>query len=157
MNRLQFKMDSIIGPLYLVASEKGLQGVFWKEQEVPYIEKEKNPPARFIKQAQKQIEEYLDGKRREFDLPLDPIGTEFQKRVWRELGKIPYGKTCSYKDIAIKLKNEKACRAVGTANGQNPLSLIVPCHRVIASNGALAGYAGGLERKKKLLELEKLN
>jgi O-6-methylguanine DNA methyltransferase len=102
----------------------------------------------------KQVEEYLSGERRKFSIPLDLQGTEFQKRVWQELLRIPYGKTRSYKEIAELIQNEKALRAVGTANGRNPISLIVPCHRVIGSNGTLTGYAGGLNIKEKLLKLE---
>ena len=101
-----------------------------------------------------QLDEYLRGERKEFEIPLDIQGTDFQKKVWRELLRIPYGETRSYKDIARALKDEKASRAVGTANGQNPLCIIVPCHRVIASNGSLSGYLGGLGMKKKLLSLE---
>jgi methylated-DNA-[protein]-cysteine S-methyltransferase len=108
-----------------------------------------------LKKAELQLEEYLSGKRKDFDLPLDPSGTKFQKRVWEQLAKIPYGETRSYKDIAKALNQESASRAVGSANGQNPLSIIVPCHRVISSDGSLGGYAGGLGIKETLLNLEK--
>lgn len=104
-----------------------------------------------------QINEYLSGTRKKFDLILELEGTEFQKRVWTELQRIPYVKTCSYKDLAKKLNDQNASRAVGAANGKNPISLIVPCHRVISSDGTLGGYAGGLEIKHKLLSLEKIN
>ncbi len=101
-----------------------------------------------------QLDEYFNKKRQVFDLPLDLQGTEFQKRVWNELLKIPFGKTVSYKELTLRLGDIKAIRAVATANGANPVSIIVPCHRVIGSDGSLTGYAGGLWRKKWLLEHE---
>ena len=107
-----------------------------------------------IKKAHAQLEEYFTGKRKSFDFPLNPKGTEFQKKVWNALSEIPYGKTVSYKDIATRVGNPKASRAVGMANNKNPLMIIVPCHRVVGSNGAMVGYAGGLDVKEKLLKLE---
>jgi methylated-DNA-[protein]-cysteine S-methyltransferase len=107
-----------------------------------------------IKKAAAQISEYLEGKRKKFDLPLVLHGTEFQKTVWRALQTIPYGETRSYKDIAVLAGSPKAFRAVGMANNRNPVSIIIPCHRVIGSNGDLVGYGGGLPVKKFLLELE---
>ena len=104
-----------------------------------------------------QLEEYFDGKRKEFDISIKLIGTEFQKKVWNELLKIPYGETVSYKDIAINTGNPKACRAVCMANHNNPILIIVPCHRVINENKKLGGYALGLDLKRRLLELEKEN
>ena len=101
-----------------------------------------------------QLKEYFAGTRKEFDVPLDIKGTDFQKRVWNELQKIPYGKTISYKTLSEKLGDVKAIRAVGKANGQNPIAIIIPCHRVIGANGNLVGYAGGLAIKEKLLHLE---
>lgn len=101
-----------------------------------------------------QLKEYFAGTRKEFDVPLDIEGTDFQKRVWNELQKIPYGKTISYKTLSEKLGDVKAIRAVGKANGQNPIAIIIPCHRVIGANGNLVGYAGGLAIKEKLLHLE---
>ena len=109
-----------------------------------------------IKAAFKQIKEYLGGDRKYFDLPIETIGTEFQKKVWNELRNIPYGQTKTYKDIALAIKNEKACRAIGNANNKNPLPIIIPCHRVIGSNGKLVGYSGGLDIKEKLLNIEKI-
>ncbi|WP_438648584.1 methylated-DNA--[protein]-cysteine S-methyltransferase [Romboutsia sp.] len=108
-----------------------------------------------IKKAFNQIDEYLNGERFTFDLPLKPEGTLFQQKVWKELLNIPYGGTKSYKDIAISIGNEKACRAIGNANNKNPIPIIIPCHRVIGSNGKLVGYAGGLNTKEKLLNIEK--
>ena len=109
-----------------------------------------------IKAAFKQIKEYLDGDRKYFDLPIELMGTEFQKKVWNELRNIPYGQTKTYKDIAFAIKNEKACRAIGNANNKNPLPIIIPCHRVIGRNGKLVGYSGGLDIKEKLLNIEKI-
>ncbi|MEG1929832.1 MAG: methylated-DNA--[protein]-cysteine S-methyltransferase [Anaerovorax sp.] len=108
-------------------------------------------------QAKSQLTEYFLGTRKNFNLPLAPQGSDFMQRDWAELQKIPYGNTCSYKDIATALGNPKACRAVGLANNRNPIAIIIPCHRVIGSNGDLVGYAGGLHLKIFLLELEKRN
>ena len=110
-----------------------------------------------IKETKKQLDEYFAGKRKEFDIPTRLEGTEFQKRVWEELRKIPYGKTVTYKDIAEAVGCQKGFRAVGLANNRNPISIIYPCHRVIGSNGSLTGYGGGLDVKEKLLELERGN
>lgn len=153
MEKAQRKMNSKIGPLYLVASDKALYGVFWEDEKHPK-EKPGSAESKLLDRAEKQITEYLDGRRKVFDLPLELEGTDFQRRVWAELRKIPYGETRSYKQIATALKDPKACRAVGTANGRNPISLIVPCHRVINAGGKLGGYAGGLSIKEQLLSLE---
>ncbi|HWQ75143.1 MAG TPA: methylated-DNA--[protein]-cysteine S-methyltransferase [Syntrophomonas sp.] len=121
-----------------------------------------NPPSNQIwyenevlTEAAFQLWEYLNGKRREFDLPLAPQGTEFQLQVWTTLQQVPYGETRSYKDIALKISNPGAYRAVGQANNRNPIPIFIPCHRVIGSNGKLIGYGGGLELKARLLDLEK--
>jgi methylated-DNA-[protein]-cysteine S-methyltransferase len=148
MAQIQFKMDSKIGPLYLVASDKGLMGIFWTRQTAPMAEKQN------FQAVIDEVTEYLDGKRKKFDLPLDVVGTEFQKRVWKELLKIPYGKTVSYQSIANKI-GTNGVRAVGSAIGKNPLCIVIPCHRVIASNGGLGGYSGGLTIKKALLSMER--
>ena len=107
-----------------------------------------------LQEAILQLNQYFNGSRKEFDLELNPEGTDFQKKVWNELNKIPFGKTVSYLDIAKRLGDENAVRAVAAANGKNPLWIIIPCHRVIGSNGSLTGYAGGIWRKKWLLEHE---
>ena len=107
-----------------------------------------------LAEAEHQLAEYFLGLRQNFDLPLNPKGTAFQQKVWQALLQIPYGQTASYKEIACKIGNEKACRAVGLANHNNPIGIIIPCHRVVGANGNLTGYAGGLEKKQKLLELE---
>ena len=109
-----------------------------------------------LKEAINELNEYLDGNRSSFDLPLEPKGTEFQKKVWNALKEIPYGETRSYGEIAKMIGNEKAARAVGMANNKNPIAIIVPCHRVIGANGKLVGYAGGLDLKEKLLKLERM-
>ena len=114
---------------------------------------EKETP--ILVEAARQMREYFNGKRREFDLPLAPAGTEFMQRVWEALQTIPYGETRSYKEIAGVAGNSKACRAVGMANNRNPIAIIIPCHRVIGANGDLVGYGGGLDKKRSLLDLEK--
>lgn len=108
-----------------------------------------------LAEAGKQLMEYLAGKRRAFDLPLEPTGTSFMQKVWAALQEIPYGETRSYKEIAAAAGNVKACRAVGMANNRNPIAIIIPCHRVIGAGGDLVGYGGGLDKKIFLLELEK--
>jgi methylated-DNA-[protein]-cysteine S-methyltransferase len=151
----QFKTD--LGTLYLTANEKGLTGIFWRQP--PLSEYGGTAVGSVasctLDQAETQLEEYFAGERRDFDLPLDLKGTEFQSTVWRELLRIPFGETVSYAQLAQKIRNPKAVRAVGTANGRNPLSIVVPCHRVINSDGGLGGYAGGLAQKARLLEIEK--
>jgi len=145
------RIDSPVGPLLLAISDRGLVALEFDRG---------NIPAGWVESAGKtapyasQLEEYFSGRRRCFDLPLDLRGTDFQKRCWRELLKIPYGQTRSYADIARAIGNPSAVRAVGLANGQNPIAIVVPCHRVIGSDGSLTGYGGGLETKRKLLELE---
>ena len=115
----------------------------------------KNDNNRVRERAEKQLAEYFQGKRREFDLQLSPEGTDFQKSVWKGLSKIDYGKTISYGEQARRIGNPKAMRAVGGANGKNPIAIIIPCHRVIGSNGTLTGFGGGLNAKTFLLNLEK--
>lgn len=149
----QYRMNSKIGPLYLVAEGELLAGVFWEKQQAPFIQDFKE--CNVLAEAVRQISEYLEGGRREFSLPLNPAGTDFQKKVWRELVRIPYGDTVSYAELARRVGSHRAVRAVGSANGKNPLCLLIPCHRVIASNGTLGGYSGGLERKRQLLEIER--
>ena len=123
-----------------------------KDVQEEIIKKAETP---LLKQAIEEINEYLDGKRSSFDLPLALEGTEFQNKVWNALKEIPYGETRSYGEIAKVIGNEKASRAVGMANNKNPIAIIIPCHRVIGANGKLVGYAGGIDVKEKLLELGK--
>lgn len=155
-NLKQWKMNAPIGPIYLVASKDGLVGVLWKKPDVTTITDLDGDDAatRFLAQARHQLDEYFRGERKAFKIKLDIRGTVFQKNVWGELQKIPFGKTLSYKDVASNLKCS-AFRAVGSANGRNPLSIIIPCHRVINADGKLGGYAGGLTIKEKLLALER--
>ncbi|WP_294507698.1 methylated-DNA--[protein]-cysteine S-methyltransferase [uncultured Victivallis sp.] len=117
-------------------------------------EPETVPDDPLIATAFRELEEYFAGTRHEFDLPLNPQGTPFQQRVWRALRRIPYGGTASYKEIAEAVGSPGGCRAVGMANHCNPIAILIPCHRVIGANGKLVGYAGGLDLKRKLLELE---
>jgi len=157
MDQIQYQMKSPLGPIYLVATAKGLQGVFWQRQHVRGV-KNLDPlriEEKIILNAVKELEEYFAGKRRQFSVALNFAGTSFQKDVWRALSQIPFGKTVAYKDIAKNIKNPKAVRAVGGANGKNPFCIIVPCHRVIAADGSIGGYAGGVSLKRRLLEIEK--
>lgn len=150
------QMDSPVGPLLLAGSAAGLQLIGFSEGSMAHAPKpewEQVPTA--FAQARAQLQEYFAGTRREFDLVLDPRGTAFQRSVWRQLQAIPFGATCSYRDIAERIGNPKAVRAVGSANGRNPLPIVVPCHRVIGSNGSLTGFGGGLKNKQILLEHER--
>lgn len=150
-------MASPVGELKLVASNIGLCAVLWPTDDgkrvslVPSQLDERDP---ILMATKKQLEEYFETKRRSFELPLDLRGSVFQKQVWQQLQAIDYGKTASYLDLACNLGKPTGARAVGMANGRNPISIIIPCHRVIGANGLLTGYAGGIENKKKLLLLE---
>ena len=148
-----------LGILGIGATEDKITDLFF-EYEIENIKKSSNyiiKETTLIKKAASQLFEYLNGKRRDFNLPLLKEGTDFQISVWNELLKIPYGETRSYKDIAIAINNEKAVRAVGMANNRNKIPIFIPCHRVIGSNKKLVGYGGGLEIKEFLLNLEKRN
>ncbi|MFQ3250285.1 MAG: methylated-DNA-[protein]-cysteine S-methyltransferase [Glaciecola sp.] len=142
----------------VVATEHGFLTVFATDEAVKAIDFTDTHPSpsenKISKLAAKQLSEYIARQRDSFDLPLQPDGTDFQQNVWKELTKIPYGETASYLDIANALGNRKACRAVGAANGKNPIPIVIPCHRIIGSTGKLTGYAGGLPRKTYLLALE---
>lgn len=151
MSQYQYKYQTELATLYLIATDEKLSGIYWKKQKAPLVEK----PNRVIARAIRQISEYLNGKRKTFDIPLEFKGTPFQEKVWKTLQGIPFGETLSYAEIARRINNPKAVRAVGSANGRNPISIIVPCHRVIASDGTLGGYAGGLAVKTQLLTLER--
>jgi len=156
MDIIQYEMKSPVGPIYIVAGAQGLQGVFWQQQPFKCVDHldPKRPEDQLIIKAVKQLKEYFAGKRKEFDIDLHFTGTVFQNRVWKALSQIPFGKTVAYKDIAQKIKNPKAVRAVGTANGKNPFCIIVPCHRVIAADGSIGGYGGGVSVKRRLLAIE---
>ena len=139
--------------LRVVASDSGILEILLHWDRLP--EGPPDPSNPFLREAAQQLRSYFAGELREFDLPLDLRGTDFQLRVWRKLQEIPYGETRSYGDIARAIRSAKAVRAVGAANGANPISIVVPCHRVIGSNGKLTGYGGGLPLKKRLLEMER--
>ena len=147
------RMNSPVGPLLIVASDRGLVRLEFDRDpaKIPangVNSDEKTAPYRW------QVEEYFRGERQRFDFPLDLRGTDFQKRCWQALLEIPYGETRSYADIARAVGSPRGFRAVGLANNRNPIAIVVPCHRVLASDGSLCGYGGGLEVKQHLLELE---
>ncbi|MDR1933937.1 MAG: methylated-DNA--[protein]-cysteine S-methyltransferase [Spirochaetales bacterium] len=146
-----YPYENSLGRFVITAAEAAITAVRFEGMPCPHGDKAKN---RLTDLAAKQIEEYAAGKRKRFELPLLPAGTVFQKSVWQALCTIPYGQTRSYKQIAAGVGNPSACRAVGMANNRNPIPIIIPCHRVVGSNGTLVGYAGGLEMKKRLLDLE---
>lgn len=153
-----YSKETISGiKITVLASSKGIKKIFFnpakETTELSSATKLRSDDP-YLFEIFNQLKEYFTGERKYFDVPLDIEGTEFQKRVWQELMKIPYGKTISYKSLSKKLGNVKAIRAVGKANGQNPIAIIIPCHRVIGADGSLTGYAGGLDIKEKLLHLE---
>ena len=144
---------SPIGTIKITGNENGIQSVVFIEE---IFETSKKIPE-FLKPCFLQLQEYFSGIRKDFNIKLHPKGTDFQRSVWEELKRIPYGKTRSYMEQTKSLGNLKAIRAVASANGKNPISIIIPCHRVIGSDGSLTGYAGGIWRKKWLLEHESPN
>jgi O-6-methylguanine DNA methyltransferase len=154
--------ESRVGNLFFATTEKGVCLVFTRNSERAFLRDMKNLTGReivrdrkLLRPVEKELREYLKGERKDFDVAIDLIcGTPFQKRVWRELSKIGYGQLVTYGDIARAIGKPGASRAVGQANGANPVSIIIPCHRVIASGGRLGGYGGGLKMKRTLLELE---
>ncbi len=137
--------------LWICEEDNFITKVSFRKPAEDYKEEETN----LIRETIRQIEEYLDGQRTEFRLPLNPKGTAYQKSVWNALLNVNYGETRTYKQIAEAIGNPKSCRAVGMANNKNPIAIIIPCHRIIGSNGELTGYAGGLDIKEKLLTLER--
>ena len=150
-------MTSPVGELTLVASANGLAAILWENDRpgrvrLNIVAQDDNHPV--LCQTERQLREYFAGARSRFDLKLDFAGTDFQKKVWAALLTIPFGETRSYAQIAAQIGNPKAVRAVGAANGKNPISIVAPCHRVIGSNGALTGFAGGLKAKETLLAIE---
>jgi len=159
MNTAYVVVDSPVDELTLVTDGAALTGLYlavhrhtdctgWGRRSEP----EQAPPV--LRQAARQLQDYFAGERTTFDLPLGAAGTEFQHRVWRALAEIPYARTWSYADLAARVGSPGASRAVGLANGRNPISIVVPCHRVVGSDGSLTGYGGGIERKRALLQLE---
>lgn len=148
----EFILDSPIGKLRIKASEDALSSITFNDTDAS--NSPSNKSSGIINKAVKQLEEYFEGKRTIFELPLSPEGTDFQQRVWKALQSIPYGQTTTYSELSSKLGDPRAIRAVGKANGQNPIPIIIPCHRVIGANNNLIGYAGGIERKRWLLQHE---
>ena len=154
------EMNSPVGKLTIVTSSEGLHAILWDndrenskyEKIIKTLCKSKNE--KIIIETKKQLSEYFQGKRKKFDLPLRLSGTDFQIKAWKQLLKIPFGKTLSYAEQAEKIGDKNKARAVGMANGQNPISIVIPCHRVIGSNGHLTGFGGGIDKKAILLKLE---
>ena len=151
-------MDTPVGPLTIVVSADGVRAILWPDED-PDRGRPTTIPADadhpVIVATVAQLTEYFDGERQEFDLPLDPIGTDFQQAAWSALRTIPYGTTVSYGEQAARMGDRRKARAVGAANGRNPISIVVPCHRVVGSNGSLTGFAGGLDTKAWLLDHER--
>ncbi len=151
-------LDSPLGELMLISAKNSLYNVLWENDHTASLLKStltRAPLAPILVKTKQQLQEYFQGQRREFSIPLTLIGTAFQKQAWLQLQKIPYGKTIHYAEQATCLGDQNKARAVGMANGRNPISIIVPCHRVIGRNGNLTGFAGGLDKKAWLLEHEK--
>jgi len=151
-------LDSPVGELTLVATDIGLRAVLWPNDEpkrvrlpFPIIEASGNA---ILRRTADQLREYFAGERTAFDLPLDLHGTEFQQLAWRSLASIPYGQTSTYGEQANRIGRPKAVRAIGAANSRNPVSIVLPCHRVVGADGSLTGFAGGLDAKRRLLEIE---
>lgn len=156
------EVPSPVGNLRLVASDRGLRAVLWRNEDpntyAGIIGREIDPtdrPSAILDAAEHQLGEYFAGRRREFDVALDAVGSEFQLAAWRVLSTIPYGVTISYADQARSLGDQRKARAIGGANGRNPIPIIVPCHRVIGSDGSLTGFAAGTDIKKFLLDFER--
>lgn len=158
MSLLYKTMSSPVGELTLVANESALAAILWENDKPTRV---RLGPMRAIEntpilnEAEQQLNEYFAGTRTRFELALDFVGTEFQRKVWAALLTIPFGETRSYSDIALQIGNANAVRAVGAANGKNPISIVAPCHRVIGKTGDLTGFAGGVETKRILLDLER--
>ena len=151
------RIKTPVGTLLAIAEGETLTGLYFEGgRHAPSASREWSEDADFapLKACAKQVADYLSGKRRDFDIALSPSGTPFQKRVWREIARIPFGKTITYAELAKRAGSPGSARAAGAATGRNPFSIIVPCHRVVGSSGSLTGYAGGLGRKAKLLRLE---
>ena len=151
--------DSPIGKILIIADNSGLKELrFIKKDFITNLPEQTQDnftkAVKICQQAKEELQKYFEGSLKQFTVQLSPEGTDFQKSVWKELCKIPYGKTLSYKQIAANINNPKSCRAVGNANGKNPIPIIIPCHRVICTGGKLGGFSAGLDRKRFLLSLE---
>lgn len=157
MNLVAKSMESPVGRLRLVATEERLVAILWEHERAGRVvlddalEDERHP---LLVEAERQLREYFDGERQGFSIPLELRGTPFQRKVWQALLAIPFGGTRTYGQLAEQVGKPRAVRAVGSASGRNPLSIVVPCHRLVGANGKLTGYAGGLEAKARLLALE---
>ncbi|HUS42664.1 MAG TPA: methylated-DNA--[protein]-cysteine S-methyltransferase [Ilumatobacteraceae bacterium] len=150
-------IDSPVGALTIVASDHGLRAILWPDDDpgrVRVADTTDGPGHPLIVAAVSQLNQYFEGDRTEFDVPLDPVGTDFQRAAWETLCTIPYGTTVSYGEQAERMGDRRKARAVGAANGRNPISIVVPCHRVVGANGALTGFAGGTDTKAWLLAHE---
>ena len=148
-------IESPVGKLWIAWSEAGLVSLGFEDQSKgAQVDDDWVYDARLSCPAIDQIREYFAGERKHFDLPLAPVGTDFQQEVWRELAKIPFGETTTYGELAQRVGRPRASRAVGAANGQNRIAIVLPCHRVVGANGKLTGFAGGLDKKEKLLRFE---
>ncbi|HEU4961297.1 MAG TPA: methylated-DNA--[protein]-cysteine S-methyltransferase [Sphingomonas sp.] len=156
MSDVYRKIDSPVGRLTLVASERHLIAIAWQREtdEPPFGAVREDDPHPVLDETERQLGAYFAGDLQDFDLPLAFRGTDFQRQVWHALLTIPFGETRSYRDIAVQLGRPTATRAVGAANGANPIPIVAPCHRVIGANGSLTGFGGGLENKAFLLDLE---
>jgi methylated-DNA-[protein]-cysteine S-methyltransferase len=149
------QLDSPVGTLLLTLENEHLTNIcMFNQKRTITVQTDWVESGRHFRTIARQLEEYFRGKRRAFEIPMSPQGTDFQMSVWQELLKIPYGETATYGDIAKRIGNPKAVRAVGLANGRNPLPIVIPCHRVIGANGQLTGFGGGLENKALLLKIE---
>jgi len=148
-------LPSPIGPITLLSDGKSITGLYMRSEPGEAAGAQQSDSCEPLNAAKEQIDEYFAGTRTDFDLPLSLRGTDFQRRVWQALQTIPFGQTISYAELAQRVGIPKGPRAVGQANGANPVSIIVPCHRVIAADGTLGGYGGGLDRKRALLDLER--
>ncbi len=151
------RFTTALGPVLATANERGINGIYFVGQRYEIIiesdwREDGDDPV--LTECARQLGEYFEGTRRDFDLPLAAAGSDFQQRVWREIARIPFGETISYAELARRAGAAGSARAAGAATGHNPLSVVVPCHRVVGSDGSLTGYAGGLERKTRLLEIE---
>lgn len=148
-------LPSPIGDLLLIAQEFALKKIIFQPRDkVHKIHSDWIQGSELIEQTRNELKAYFNGQLKEFTVNVNPHGTPFQKQIWKEVKSIPYGQICSYQDVSNNIDHPTACRAVGRANSQNPIPIIIPCHRVIGKNGKLTGYAGGLDRKQKLLKLE---
>lgn len=154
------RRDSPLGTLRLAARDGALVGIWFDGQKYDAragLDWREAPDDALLRDAARQLDEYFAGRRRRFDLRLAPVGTEFQRDVWRAIAKVPAGSTISYAELARRVGRPTSVRAAGAATGRNPLSIVVPCHRIVGADGALTGYAGGLERKRALLALERVD